>query len=496
MIGGGAPGGLEAGAVGAGTIRGVGRGTRKALRRTMQEEMRARGAWGGQPKVQLDFGAEATRLLKERGWNIELEARHFNPDGSVTVRGQEQLWKGIEEGKVVKKGVMAEGVPIEDRVYAMTNWLTQELNQSARIAAQRGTTAEGLVDYVARGTWFHGRGTYPKGGERLAADRMKTGNLGEPMGVSLSALPEVAEGFARKTWKDKRLVDSLAKASGRLDYRKNRLLEAGQGETEAYARLVEQGNRLRQKYYDIAQSRSIARAVPLYGASPKDVILPGWKGSGKEGVLKEAYEAAVRRTVSKEALEQHGYAPVTGGMKHLLETGTSRAEFNKIVTEELQARGYKGILYSPHRYGEYELRMFDPKDVLLTDLRRKGEAGVARYAHGKEIPEGLPSIAGDLNKRTKLWKEATDIPETTGSLRDIYESVDLEGLTREILLRGESPKELLPIMSGWREQVPQRTLLKQWGDLSDVGKEATGRGTHGPVEAASSRILEEFLKHK
>ena len=144
-------------------------------------------------------------------------------------------------------------------------------------------------------------------------------------------------------------------------------------------------------------------------------------------------------------------APNATEIKNILESGTTRSKFNKAITEELQARGYKGILYSPHRYGEYELRMFNPKDVLLTDLRRKGETGVKGLTYGRNLVDTTKFEAGSPwkelstgphKKMVDTWKSATDIPETTGSLRDIYKDVDLEGLAREILLRSESPRKM------------------------------------------------------
>jgi len=289
-------------------------------------------------------------------------------------------------------------------------------------------------------------------------------------------MPEVAEGFAKMPEKYQRAIVALDKAHSKLfsemaDLANRSPLGWGDPRMQRIEADMELLTRARDK---LVRGKPIARSIPLYGAPPRDVILPGWQGGGKEQVLIDAYKEAVRKTLPREVIEQHGYASTVGSVRLLLEEYVSRKEFNKVLTEELQKKGYKGILYSPHRYGEYELRMFRPEDVLLADLRRLSDPGLGRYIEGKEIPEGL-QITGDLRKRTRLWKEATDVPGTTGSLRDIYQNIDLEEVAKEILLRSETPKELLPLMYGWREQVPQRTLLKQWDRLSEVGERAAGR---------------------
>lgn len=313
-----------------------------------------------------------------------------------------------------------------------------------------------LIHDVVSGSWWHGRKSYPKRGESFAEVRGRTGNLGEPMGISLSKVPGVAMKFAgelpyeeveEKLWA--KVLDAYKRKFGTIPNRPMKLDEIKAAVPEAY-----------KKYEDITGRlglRPISRAFPLVGGPPAERIIPGWIGPGTEEaqeVLKELYsKAVVKSPTSILPLERtvSSYAESVG-----------RDRLNRLVTEGLQEKGYKGILYSPARYGEHELRMFDPKDVL--SLGKVIDPASATYAL-----EHLPG----REKVLKNWVEALE-QGASGSLRDVYSQIGLKRLLQEA---GKSEKEIDEITAKWLKSMESQVRLQHITGMDYVTKTPKGWGS-------------------
>ena len=343
-----------------------------------------------------------------------------------------------------------------------------------------------LLDYVTRGPWFHGRRTYPKAGETFGRSRISGTNLGEPTGLSLTGTESIAAKFAKE-------IPVRRKAAMKLHDKLSKLLErrserfdvskTGQKAWDEYAQGITASKRasnygelqrlqgistrklsdIRKKAHALmpetkrieAIERSLdklglnedifARVVPRFGAAPTDVILPAWKGPGTEyaqEILKDAYSDAARVIIRRK------YKP--GQLQAYLETDapqvnpgrsladvtlrntldTERTAMNEMIVENLQKKGYKGLLYSPRRFDEFELKMMNPQDVMMLDLRKAGEdPGMARLLN--EFGPHKITGKGRQTKRLDAWRELTG--ESPHSLRDIYNDIDLLKLHDEVM---------------------------------------------------------------
>ncbi len=108
----------------------------------------------------------------------------------------------------------------------------------------------------------------------------------------------------------------------------------------------------------------ISRVLPLYGGRPEDVILNAVNPEHQK-VLKEVYGDTVKTLFDMGRIAHPGYRPFT---YRDLRDNVDANEFNRINTEKLLEKGYKGILHSPHRYNkERELQMFRGEDVIHID---------------------------------------------------------------------------------------------------------------------------------
>ena len=359
-----------------------------------------------------------------------------------------------------------------------------------------------LLDYVTRGPWFHGRRTYPKAGETFGRSRIGHTNLGEPTGVSLTGAESIAAKFSKEIPVRRRAAEKLQHKLRKLsDARLQRFLESKVGQrankeynqgmaaadrASTFAEKQRLDNITAEKYYLFqdrmfntmpetkkitAMARSLdkiglnedifARVVPRFGKAPADVILPAWKGPGTEyaqEILKDVYSDAAR-VVLRRSHGELGFQPSDprahkrGGIYALLER--NNREMNEMIVEGLQKRGYKGLLYSPERFGEHELKMFNPQDVMMLDLRKAGaDPGVSRllrepYPHAWEGKTA--SMPGRQTKRLDAWNELTR--NQPHSLRDIYEDIDLLKLHDEVMRDVGMPKAGSKTLSAWEDAV-------------------------------------------
>ena len=298
-----------------------------------------------------------------------------------------------------------------------------------------------LIDSTVRGLWFHGRRTYPKAGETFAQSRFKTGNLGEPLGMSLSADPRVtiAKGFAKERPRVDKAINALVKARNvELKKIQAKFPELSFNDIPD-SPIIKTLNRKLDQLSDMA--RAPARVFPRFNAPPSEVILPAWKGVGTEyaqEILKGAYVKGLK--LQPKLWQEAGPSRI---LREDWRSLIDHTALNESIREELVHQGYKGLLYSPARYGEYELRMLDPKDVLMLDIRKPSDPALERlYQSSQTIstpPKGVAKFPpGRQKKRLESWKKET--LGSPSSLGDIYADIDLRALTFE----GEGFKNIKP----------------------------------------------------
>jgi len=281
---------------------------------------------------------------------------------------------------------------------------------------------------ILRGTWFHGRGTYPKEGKTFKGSREQSRNLGEPTGISLTADAEKSTSFLHLSKPKEKIRNDL------IAQRQKVLLElVREGESpklrKKYNTLVDAQKKLEQATY------KPGRVLPEYKGIPEDKILQGWKGGRDEKILRDTYAETFEKLFPKDVFEE-----VKVGLKAKGEVVSTflrgqignnpelRKVFNESLTANLQKKGYKGLLYSPKRLNEYELKIFDPADVRMLDRR--------------EVLSPVSSIRKfDIQKsktpQMRLWKSQVD--ESSASLKDIYKDIDLGDLLLKSEARAKQP---------------------------------------------------------
>ena len=101
--------------------------------------------------------------------------------------------------------------------------------------------------------------------------------------------------------------------------------------------------------------------------------------------LREAYVEIVPKATISDLLRLHYEGYNVDGKKiyevikaRFGQTTEAINQFNLRLSDKLLEKGWKGFLYSPGRYNEYELRMFDPADVLMLDARHMEDPAMKR----------------------------------------------------------------------------------------------------------------------
>jgi len=311
-------------------------------------------------------------------------------------------------------------------------------------AMTAGREAEVASDMI-RSTYFHGRKTYvtPKQydtGSKLAVNEPWTGKFEQYSGKSQS----------------------------RPDFRHARGKELEFGEPLGISLSTKPG-----KASAFAHSSQVARVMPLFGGPPEHQTVMAWTPSGGK-VIKDVYEAVLRKSIqTNPELKSMFTAGISKGLfkgssfygttKSALKLKVGQKEFNQALADEYLARGFKAIQYSPHRFDEFELKMFDPKDVLMVDKRTWQGTGTEPTFRRM----GFHEIGGV--KRHEEFKNLTQ-PTMTGAkmdLADWYRQIDLEKIIKEEVGMGSPPPvHTLNIKRAAGTKDPE----KSWGVYQGVGE--------------------------
>lgn len=359
-------------------------------------------------------------------------------------------------------------------------------------------TADEIYSKILRGPWFRGQEETPKivgmsdiatpriahrgqrwtGRTDLRTEEPGIGNVGEPRGISLSYDPAVSRHFAKENLQEYP-GRALANKASHLDYKAGKIADKVDaalakipGETEVPESVVAQTFKAK-KYYDIAAKlrdkarelpasigdrKKINRMLPMFEGAPEQNVLIATKPEhGK--ILNDAYTKAANRMLE---LYPKLRKEVIKGRKfyEALEKATPQftkdfddihpvRQFNELLTEELQSQGYKGLLHSPHRYSEYELRMFDPKDVIHLDKRRAPTAKSEGFSYHKPWEE-KSSVARLRDAKVPLQEEHTAMTKdkTGAHLYEWYNQIPEEALAgkwakpRDRYLNRQQEKEM------------------------------------------------------
>jgi len=361
---------------------------------------------GNEPAI--DFLSYVGKVAKYLADNItgrstvweETPKEYFtNPEGSVfNPRRQEMLQTEIQLKPNLAKFVR--------------KLMQHELKRRGTKTAT--TELESITEDLLRGTWWRGQVSVPKpakvvknrlfvkhekldreAGKKLrsawagipdfrqARHKVEKLKLGEPTGVSLSYDPKQAIKFAQKQEKGK-----------------------------------------------------LARVMPMYGGNPREKILQVWNEEHQK-VLADAYVDTVRKMAAENPLMDYD------NWYNLLKNNEEqRVVFNKLFTEQLQEKGWKGIFYHPDRWSERELKMFNPSDVMAIDTRMtidKGEVNLAksglpiRYLTSKSKQDSaFLNTLGE--KADAYWKTLGKFgPAEDVHLRDVYKRQDVEKRVTDLL---------------------------------------------------------------
>jgi hypothetical protein len=322
-------------------------------------------------------------------------------------------------------------------------------------AKARGRTPEGpsAVAKILRGTFFHGRRTHPVLQDRLEALQTKLHDIRRQT-ADIRATKAQRQAL-REQEPSSTTKQLILERSARIGAAKTAL----KGLTQEYRQLratpgdfvgtTYEGIREKARNFgepkgislsadpDVAHGfgTSVRRVRPLYGDVPEKAIIDQTSEMGRQ-VLQDTYRDTIKdylKELPEGDFEELMSRPVYDKLKVLIgrNYGTSD-EFNIRLTERLREQGYKGLLYSPRRgdYDEYELKMFDPENVLQLDKR-----GPYQFTSAKDIKSKVMDTVTFNEKKgpdLRQWRQETE-PGTLGlgSLREIYQEVNIPTLVQQ-----------------------------------------------------------------
>jgi len=256
----------------------------------------------------------------------------------------------------------------------------------------RNTGMENIVqNYVTalfRGPFWHGtaRGKdILESGFRLPPETRGV-RFGEPAGISLSASSGIAHDFG-----------DLVRAGVRFGTQD--VLPVIQASTARRPLLTAYRSALNYPYLD----------PPEEGTTFNDVLRRKLQSAASELVESKALP-------SSRTIEQMGWGDFVRAFPP-----TQAGRFNRALQQELYKAGIKGLVFSPKRYGEYEMLALNPGDVFPLEPRRwLGEADPLR-AFGQRKGE-------QLLRFSQRVPQIGDEPDIVRSLSDIYRTFRVRDL--------------------------------------------------------------------
>ena len=397
--------------------------------------------------------------------------RGKQPDKPGT--GKEELEKfvldyafpgGSNVGGVVKglKAGIRKGKP---GAAELRKLMAEEFRLRGKVPTQAAGSDPEWFSRLLRGTPYHA-GQYekfPRLAEKFNPHLGGAGNLGEPQGISLTYNPTELYGnkgaFVRKPRKWNKVAGKLQKTYAEISNEigvLNANIENGFVPEDKISQTKEKLRRLYDKRrmvntqaykYDGVETTDspFTRVLPRFHGAPESAVLKGWKGGGDEQLFKDAYVYALNQmplawsnAFGRRQIPDYAY------LSNVLADSTTKKEFNTHITRYLQSKGKRGVLYLPQRYDEYELRVFDPRDVVMLDERTMRDAATRRstgdpgsgsdYVNSNTydpyadilVPHFKPSRRKEV---LSAWEdELANAGHPSDSLGDIYRDIDLPSL--------------------------------------------------------------------
>ena len=167
----------------------------------------------------------------------------------------------------------------------------------------------------------------------------------------------------------------------------------------------------------------LLRVKPVFKGDPlKEVLFHQYEPHAK--VINKAYEETVKSFA--------GEYPALRTMRDVsdLRNIVAKPDFNARLTQTLENKGYKGILYSPvERYGEWELKMFPGK----WDTGKTGSENLLYVDQGYRVGDKTLKRYDDMFgvKMRKEWLNAVRNAKYH-HLKEHYNKIDLASLGEEI----------------------------------------------------------------
>ena len=350
-----------------------------------------KGIFGGKPKHKVDIPPE----------HLENVQKHHEFMSNMTGLGL--MASGFVGPAITGAGVI-KGVGREVGGRIRKTMATEQ--RSRGVAMKSMENVKGLVDYVTRGIWLHGRRTYPEQGATFEGARMKTGNLGEPQGISLTADKELLKTSFAKFGEENLPPDYKIKQDNTSESFPTFEIIGPKGSLGNMGTYSSASVKAWESYKNLGGADPpFARTFPTFGGAPSERVLPAWvapETQWAQDIIKDAYIESLPKSVIGElkfAIKRlkrggnwEGYkgSSTTNVIKDEFDGfGLSRESqketFNKRISQNLLKKGYKALLYSPERYNEYEMRMLDPRDVLMLDMRTQESKGLERMYEGNKF---------------------------------------------------------------------------------------------------------------
>ena len=243
---------------------------------------------------------------------------------------------------------------------------------------------------------------------------------------------------------------------------------------------------------------------------PKSV-LPAWSDEAAEPIMK-AYLAAldtpykqgstIRDLLRRFAEEQGGHAGQ--GLRYAANQMASRESdaaqhFNRVLSEKLGGQGIQGLIYNPHRYNEYELRVLDPAKAVTMEMRTLPETpsglspfnyDVNPYRKWKRAQPMHRFDARKLDRRIKPWLDQV-LYDRQKSLSEIYKNIPHEQIigSRPHLPAGKTPKEEVRL---WMDYFTELGLSPYMAWDKMIQKIPLDAAHHQYVGANYANIISEY----
>jgi len=345
---------------------------------------------------------------------------------------------------------------------------------------------------VLRGSWFHGRRTYPRPGTTFADPRLTHGHthLGEPTGLSITAKPRVASAtfgkvppqYSRILSKAQTRMDEIyntlkntyipldpnllalkwrqtaAEGTPTMEIVKESVASPGDpffGYLEQFLKQNPWVERSRKEYQKWALTRlhinqilsgkygegyKMSRVLPRFGGPPEQMVLPAWNAPETEwaqGILRDVYKDTAQRLII-----EHDKIDIANQLRAILEQATKESVSTNILRE--------ATLDTIKPYLQQESDYFNK--LFAEELHRRGYKGLLyapqRGGWGEyELKMFNPEEVTMLDKRRlsrdelltgrfthrifpqhEQWERAGELAGT--SLRDIYHKIDWEDFLR------------------------------------------------------------------